>query len=69
MRIVKILFNWMRKVKHLCSELKYGCPSCPFYTNADQAYNNCKLKNLVWQLSRSPSEWDVDAYEKEWNEE
>jgi len=64
MKLIKTLFNWMRKVKHMCSELKYGCDSCPF--KAKQG--TCKIKNLVYDLCRSPSDWDVDECERRWNE-
>lgn len=64
MKPIKTLFNWMRKVKHMCSELKYGCDSCPF--KAKQG--TCKIKNLVYDLCRSPSDWDVDECERRWNE-
>lgn len=64
MKLIKTLFNWMRKVKHMCSELKYGCDSCPF--KAKQG--TCKIKNLVYDLCRSPSDWDVDECKRRWNE-
>ena len=64
MKLIKTLFNWMRKVKHMCSELKYGCDSCPFKANQ----GTCKIKNLVYDLCRSPSDWDVDECERRWNE-
>lgn len=63
-------FNWMRKVKHLCSELKYGCTSCPYYTNGEKAFNKCKIKNMLYSMERAgyPSEWNVEKMEKEFGE-
>ena len=63
MKIIKTLFGWMRKVQHMCSELKYGCDSCPFKSK----HNTCKLKNMVYDLCKSPSEWDIDKIEREFN--
>lgn len=68
MKTIKILFNFMRKVKHMCSSLKYGCESCPFYTDKHGVYNNCKVKNLIYSLCNTPSEWDIDKEEREWME-
>lgn len=68
MKLIKMLFNWMRKVKHMCNELKYGCESCPFYTNKNGAFNNCKLMNMVWAMHSRPADWEVDKIEKEWDE-
>ena len=64
MKLIKTLFCWMRKVKHMCSELKYGCDSCPF--RAKQG--TCKIKNLVYDLCKSPSDWNIDECERRWNE-
>lgn len=63
MKIIKTLFGWMRKVQHMCSQLKYGCDSCPFKSK----HNTCKLKNMVYDLCKSPSEWDIDKIEREFN--
>lgn len=63
MKIIKTLFGWMRKVQHMCSELKYGCDSCPFKSK----HNTCKLKNMVYDLCKSPSEWDMDKIERDFN--
>ena len=68
MKTIKILFNFMRKVKHMCSNLKYGCTSCPFYTGSTT--NSCKVKNLVYDLTNKgwPSDWDVDEAERKWGD-
>lgn len=63
MKIIKTLFGWMRKVQHMCSELKYGCDSCPFKAK----HGTCKLKNMIYDLCKSPSEWDIDKIEREFN--
>lgn len=52
----------------MCNELKYGCESCPFYTNKNGAFNNCKLMNMVWAMHSRPADWEVDKIEKEWDE-
>lgn len=65
MKVIKILFNWMRKVSHMCSQLKYGCETCPFYTK--QGESSCKIKNLCYSLCCNPSDWDVDEFERKWN--
>lgn len=65
MQTAKIIFNWLRKVSHLCSELKYGCENCPFRTK----HYTCKIKNVTYELCRTPSEWDIDSIEKRWDQE
>lgn len=30
-------------------------------------HGTCKLKNMIYDLCKSPSEWDVDKIEREFN--
>lgn len=64
MKTVKLIFNWLRKVSYMCKQHRHGCDNCPFRTNG----YSCKIKNLVYDLCKNPSEWDVDEYERKWEE-
>ena len=49
----------LEQIKNTCEAHHHGCDGCP-YSNEEEAYNNCTIKEAVWRIHKRPCDYDID---------